>query len=190
LRLAPSLFFSIINFYHTRFGKREGMPFFHFPFNCLIKREKMSGKRSKGFTITELVITMAIIGILSAIIIPMYTNHIRRARRSDAKVALEDVRAMEEQFRAENGNYTTDPNNLVSFGWPNDGAGGADVYEPGDYAITLAGDPSTFTARATPRLGTRQDRTDGGQAQGWVEIDDNGTKTSGGGPSGTEDLWK
>jgi len=150
----------------------------------------MNGKKNKGFTITELVITMAIIGILSAIIIPMYTNHIRRARRSDAKVALEDVRAMEEQYRAENGSYTQTRQQLVSFGWPSGGGGAAIDYDPGDYRITLAGDPSTFTARATPRLGTRQNRTDGGQGQGWLEIDDNGTKTSGGGPSGTEDLWK
>jgi type IV pilus assembly protein PilE len=186
LRLAPSLFFSIINFYYTGFGKREGMPFFHFTFHCLIKRDKMSGKRNNGFTITELVITMAIIGILSAIIIPMYTNHIRRARRSDAKVALEDVRAMEEQFRAENGNYTTDPNNLVSFGWPNDGAGGADVYEPGDYAITLQAHASGFLAQATPRNGTRQFNTDGGAGNGWLAIDADGNKTSG----GADDKWR
>jgi len=142
----------------------------------------MSGKRSKGFTITELVITMAIIGILSAIIIPMYTNHIRRARRSDAKVALENVRAMEEQLRAENGSYTTDPNNLVSFGWPNDGAGGADVYEPGDYAITLQADVSGFLAQATPRVGTSQFNRDGG-AGGWLRINANGDKTP-------ADKWK
>ena len=150
----------------------------------------MRGKKSKGFTITELVITMAIIGILSAIVIPMYTNHIRRARRSDAKVALEDVRAMEEQFRAENGSYTLDTGQLLSFGWPDDGGGGADNYDAGDYRIALGGDAIMFTARATPRAGTRQDRTDGGAAQGWLEIDADGNKTSGGGPSGTEDLWK
>ncbi len=149
----------------------------------------MKGKKNKGFTITELVITMAIIGILSAIIIPMYTNHIRRARRSDAKVALEDVRAMEEQFRAENGSYTTDRQQLVSFGWPTDGGGNFIEYDAGDYRITLVGDASSFTATATPRAGTRQDRTDGG-ANAWLAIDEEGNKTSGGGPSGTEDLWK
>ncbi len=136
----------------------------------------MSGKKSKGFTITELVITMAIIGILAAIVVPMYTNHIRRARRSDAKVALENVRAMEEQFRAENGSYTTDSNDLVSFGWPDDGGGGAAAYEPGDYAITLQADASGFLAQATPRAGTRQFNTDGGAA-GWLRIDANGNKT-------------
>lgn len=143
----------------------------------------MSGKKNKGFTITELIITMAIIGILSAIIIPMYTNHIRRARRSDAKVALENVRAMEEQFRAERGGYTLNPVDLVSFGWPNGGG----VYDAGDYTVTLQDNaakpaPNGFIAQATPRGGTRQFNTDGGVA-GWLRIDQDGTKTP-------ADKWK
>ena len=146
----------------------------------------MRGKKSKGFTITELIITMAIIGILSAIVIPMYTNHIRRARRSDAKVALENVRAMEEQRRAENGAYTLDPALLVSFGWPNNG--GDTTYDAGDYNITLSAHASGFLATATPRAGTRQDRSDGGAA-GRLAIDADGNKMSGCGPSGNEDLW-
>ena len=150
----------------------------------------MSGKKSKGFTITELVITMAIIGILAAVIVPMYTNHIRRARRSDAKVALEDVRAMEEQFRAENGGYTLNPVDLVSFGWPNGGG----VYNAGYYTIALQDNganpaPNGFIAQAMPQAGTVQWNRDGG-ANGWLRIDEEGNKTSGGGPSGTEDLWK
>ncbi len=148
----------------------------------------MRGKKSKGFTITELVITMAIIGILSAIVVPMYTNHIRRARRSDAKVALENVRAMEEQFRAENGGYTLNPVELVSFGWPNGGG----VYNAGYYTITLQDNavnpaPDGFIALATPQ-GLQFNR-DGG-VNGWLRIDQEGNKTSGGGPSGAEDLWK
>ena len=145
----------------------------------------MRGKKNKGFTITELIITIAIIGILSAIIVPMYTNHIRRARRSDAKVALEDVRAMEEQFRAENGAWTLVPQDLVSFGWPSN-AGVAIAYQPGDYNITLGAHASGFLATATPRAGTRRDRSDGGAATGWLAIDADGNKTSG----GTCDRWQ
>jgi type IV pilus assembly protein PilE len=145
---------------------------------------KMRLKKSKGFTITELIITCAIIGILAAIVVPMYTNHIRRARRSDAKVALENVRAMEEQFRAENGTYTADPALLVSFGWPDNG--GDTTYDAGDYRIALVGNATSFTGTATPRAGTRQDRSDGGAANGWLAIDQDGTKTSG----GADDKWK
>jgi len=115
----------------------------------------------------------------------MYTNHIRRARRSDAKVALENVRAMEEQFRAENGTYTAVRQDLVSFGWPSN-AGNAIDYDAGDYRIALVGNAASFTGTATPRAGTRQDRSDGGAANGWLAIDQDGTKTSG----GADDKWK
>ncbi|MFX0199098.1 MAG: type IV pilin protein [Candidatus Hodarchaeota archaeon] len=139
---------------------------------------------NKGFTITELIITMAIIGILSVIVIPMYTNHIRRARRSDAKVALEKVRFMEEDFRQENGRWTADPNELVRLGWPSIDAI-AVAYNAGDYTITLQAHASGFIATATPRNGTRQFNTDDGP-NGWLAIDADGNKTSGGGV----DRWK
>ena len=141
----------------------------------------MSGRNSKGFTLTELIITVAIIGILAAIVVPMYTNHIRRARRSDAKVALEDVRAMEEQFRAERGAYTLNSQDLVSFGWPSNGGNAID-YDAGDYRITLQAHASGFLAEAAPRAGTRQFNTDGGAA-GWLRIDADGNKTP-------TDKWK
>jgi type IV pilus assembly protein PilE len=145
----------------------------------------MKDANKKGFTITELIITVAIIGILAAITIPMYTNHIRRARRSDAKVALEDVRAMAEQFRSENGTWPTNSQDMVSFGWPSN-AGNAIAYGPGDYQITYANTHvSGFIATAIPRNGTRQWNIDDGP-NGWLAIDAEGDKTSG----GAVDRWK
>jgi prepilin-type N-terminal cleavage/methylation domain-containing protein len=60
----------------------------------------------KGFTLIELLVVIAIIGILSAIAIPAYIGVQTRAARSEAKANLQSLRLLEEQFFAENGNYT------------------------------------------------------------------------------------
>ena len=62
----------------------------------------------KGFTLTELLIVVAIIGVLAAIAIPAYVGQTKRAARTEAYTNLDTLRLLEEQFYAENGAYTTD----------------------------------------------------------------------------------
>ncbi len=45
-------------------------------------------KNERGFTLTEVVITVAIVAILASIAYPTYTEQMRKTRRSDAKAAL------------------------------------------------------------------------------------------------------
>ena len=65
----------------------------------------MSSER--GITLLELLTVILIVGILAAIAVPIYTNYMQRARRVDAKTALEQVRATQEMWRAEKGGYST-----------------------------------------------------------------------------------
>ena len=61
---------------------------------------------NKGFTLLELLITVAIIGILAGAATTAYVGLIKKAARSEAYSNLESIRLLEEQFYAENGRFT------------------------------------------------------------------------------------
>ena len=69
-------------------------------------------KGNRGLTLIELLVVVVIVAILAAIAIPAYTSYLTRARRADAKTALEQLRASQEMFRAERGSYSTNLLNL------------------------------------------------------------------------------
>lgn len=65
-------------------------------------------KNSKGFTLIELMITVAIVGILAAVAYPSYTSYLAKGRRADARVQLASAQQWTERFYSENFNYATD----------------------------------------------------------------------------------
>lgn len=119
-------------------------------------------RNNKGLTLIELLIVIVIVGILAAIAIPMYTGYLQRARRADAKIALEQLRASEEMWRAEKGSYSISLTALqTTMGGP--------AAVSGDYNIALNATATTFTGTATPTT-SRQ------SSDGALTIDQNGTK--------------
>jgi len=125
-------------------------------------------KSKKGITLIELLTVIAIVAILAAIAVPVYTNYLQRARRADAKTALEQLRAAQEMFRAERGSYSTNLLQLVtSWGVPNV-AGPPDTP---DYAILLNSSTAMgFLAEAQPSSARQL-------SDGSLFIDQNGVKT-------------
>jgi prepilin-type N-terminal cleavage/methylation domain-containing protein len=63
---------------------------------------------SKGFTLVELMIVVVIIGILAAVAVPAYFNHILRSRQADAYHNLLDMKAAQEMIYSLENEYAGD----------------------------------------------------------------------------------
>lgn len=62
-------------------------------------------RRSRGFTLIEVLIVVAVIGILTAIAIPSYEGYVRRAQRSNAKSSLIETAQWLERAATATGQY-------------------------------------------------------------------------------------
>lgn len=63
-------------------------------------------RRRNGFTLIELMVVVAVIGILASIAYPSYTRFMRDARRSDAHSALTRIAALQEKYFSQCSTYT------------------------------------------------------------------------------------
>ena len=63
----------------------------------------------KGFTLIELMIVVAVIGILAGIALPNYQDYVRRSKLSEGTSALADLRIKMEQFYQDNHSYVNGP---------------------------------------------------------------------------------
>jgi type IV pilus assembly protein PilE len=101
-------------------------------------------RAARGFTLVDLAVVSAIVGVLASVAMPSYQTQIAKGRRTDAIAALTRVQVEQEQFRAHHGSYALALTGLK---------GGSGALSPGGhYDIALiSAHAGGFIARASPR---------------------------------------
>jgi type IV pilus assembly protein PilE len=104
----------------------------------------------KGFTLVEMMIVVAIIAVLAAIAVPNYSEQVRKSRRSDAKVALEQTAQTLERCFVDNNTFVFHAINAPS-------CPQTFTTHDGYYTITVAATPTSYNLTAQPTSKGGQD---------------------------------
>jgi len=112
---------------------------------------------SGGFTLVEIMIVVAIVGILTAIALPTYQDYVRRSKRAEARAALFQAAQWLERVATASGRYLTTAQ-------VDDFPSALATVPSASYTITL-GDTDTggtrYTLTATPLHGQASDKCGG-----------------------------
>ena len=139
-------------------------------------RASLSGYRAglarvRGFTLIELMVTVAIVGMLAAVAYPSYIDYIIRSKRSAAQGYMLELSSLQQRYLLDARTYAADLATLNS-SVPSHVSSNYTVTTPLKTGTTLPG----FTVTATP-IGTQLARD---TACGTLTIDEAGAKTASG----------
>ncbi|MBP7997487.1 MAG: prepilin-type N-terminal cleavage/methylation domain-containing protein [Thiopseudomonas sp.] len=101
----------------------------------------------QGFTLIEVMIVVAIIGILAAIAYPSYDEYVKRGNRTEGQAFLSDVAARQERYFSQNNAYITAAANVAKLGLSSTNSA------TGKYTLGLAGGGGGYTLTATQTFG-------------------------------------
>ena len=100
-------------------------------------------RKQRGFTLIEMMLVVAILGIIAAIALPSYQGYMEKSRRSDATSILMRLASLQEQFFMDNRSYTA---NFMNLGFGNTTTIQS---EAGYYAVTITVPTTGFSYELT-----------------------------------------
>ena len=136
-------------------------------------------RKSKGFSLMEVMITIAILGLLAAIAFPSYQSYIIRGNRSAAQSFMLEVASKQERYLLDSRTYAAD---IATLGMTVPSSVSA------NYTITsgpVVGPPPGYTVTAVPIGNQLANDT----LCGTLSIDATATKTASG-SGGVSQCWK
>jgi len=105
--------------------------------------------KKSGFTLIELMITIAIIGIIAAIAYPSYIDSVRKAKRADAQAQMMMLASFMERFYTENNRYDQ-KNNVAGTAVALPAGIASDYYDA--YALQSV-TATSYAIKAVPKTG-------------------------------------
>ncbi|MEN0108812.1 MAG: type IV pilin protein [Pseudomonas sp.] len=143
-------------------------------------------KRTQGFTLLELMITVAILGIIAAIAFPSYQQYVLRSNRTEGQAMLSDAVARQERYYAQNNSYVASQTNIGKLQLRNT-TGTTVKSDTGLYSLTVAATAGNggYIFTATPQGSQTRDT-----ACANLTLNALGTKGKSGTASTAAECWR
>ncbi len=136
-------------------------------------------KRLAGYTLIEVMITVAILGIITAIAYPSYITYATDARRTDGQAMLLDLMAREERFFTENNRYTATIGDISV----------TSTSAEGYYEVTAGGCGTGGISSCVVLTAEPQGVQTGDAKCGTISYNSQGIKTEGGTATDVAECW-